>query len=66
MLDDVPNRSKIPGVGTFSLSFAWITMDSQDGLKTIALPLFLNIFYFLFPPAAALCHDFSLDDSVET
>ena len=23
-------------------------------------------FIFLFPPAAALCHDFSLDDSVET
>ena len=22
------------------------TMDSQDGLKTIALPLFLNIFFY--------------------
>ena len=36
-------------------------MDAQVGLKTIALNLF---FYFL--PAAALCHDFLLVDSVET
>ena len=41
------------------------TMDSQDGLKTIALPLFLNIF-FHFLSAGALCHDFSLVDSVAT
>ena len=35
------------------------TMASQDGLKTIALPLFImNIF--------VMCHDFSLVDSVET
>ena len=36
-----------------------MTMDSQDGLKTIALPLLLNIFLY-FLPAAALCHDFLL------
>ena len=42
------------------------TMDSQDGLKMFALPLFLNIF-FCFLPAAVLCDDFSLvDDSVKT
>ena len=33
-------------------------MDAQVGLKTIALTLFLKIF-FHFLPAAALCHDFS-------
>ena len=41
------------------------TMDSQDGLNTIALPLFLNIFFW-FLPAAVLCDDFSLVDSVKT
>ena len=40
-------------------------MDAQVGLKTIALILFLNLFFY-FLPAAALCHDFSLVDSVET
>ena len=40
-------------------------METQDGLKTTALPLFLNSF-FHFLPAAALCDDFSLVDSVET
>ena len=40
-------------------------MDAQVGLKTTALTLFLNLF-FHFLPAAALCHDFSLVDSVET
>ena len=40
-------------------------MDTQDGLKTTALTLFLNLF-FHFLPAAALCDDFSLVDSVET
>ena len=40
-------------------------MDAQVGLKTIALTHFLNLF-FHFLPAAALCHDFSLVDSVET
>ena len=37
-------------------------MDAQVGLKTMALTLFLNL-YFYFLPAAALCHDFSLVDS---
>ena len=40
-------------------------METQVGLKTIALTLFLNL-YFYFLPAAALCHDFSLVDNVET
>ena len=40
-------------------------MDAQVGLKTTALTLFLNLF-FHFLPAAALCDDFSLVDSVET
>ena len=40
-------------------------METQDGLKTSALTLFLNLF-FHFLPAAALCDDFSLVDSVET
>ena len=40
-------------------------METEVGLKMIALTLFLN-FLFLFPCAAALCHDFSLVDSVET
>ena len=40
-------------------------MDAQVGLKTIALTLFLNLF-FHFLPAAALCDDCSLVDSVET
>ena len=40
-------------------------MDAQVGLKTIALILFLNLFFY-FLSAAALCHDFSLVDSVET
>ena len=31
--------------GGYSLS-TWILMDSQDGLKTIALPLLLNIFFY--------------------
>ena len=42
---------------------SWITMDSEDGLKTIRL--FLNIFFY-FLPVAALCDDFSLVDIVET
>ena len=46
--------------------YAWMyIMDAQVGLKTIALTLFLNLF-FHFLPAAALCDDFSLVDSVET
>ena len=40
-------------------------METEVGLKMIALTLLLN-FLFLFPCAAALCHDFSLVDSVET
>ena len=39
-------------------------MDTQVGLKTTALTLFLNLF-FHFLPAAALCDDFSLVDSDE-
>ena len=39
-------------------------METQVGLKTTALTLFLNLF-FHFLPAAALCDDFSLVDSVE-
>ena len=39
-------------------------METQVGLKTIALTL--SEFIFLYPAAAALCHDFSLVDSVET
>ena len=42
-----------------------VLMDAQVGLKTMALTLFLNLFFY-FLPAAALCHDFSLVDSVET
>ena len=38
-------------------------MDAQVGLKTIALTLFLNLFFY-FLPAAALWHDLSLVDSV--
>ena len=40
-------------------------METQVGLKTIALTLFL-IFFLLFPLAAALSDDFLLVDSVET
>ena len=40
-------------------------METQVGLKTTALTHFLNLF-FHFLPAAALCDDFSLVDSVET
>ena len=40
-------------------------MDAQVGMKMIALTIFLNLFFY-FLPAAALCHDFSLVDSVET
>ena len=40
-------------------------MDSQVGLKTNALILFLNLFFY-FLPAAALCHNFSLVDSFKT
>ena len=40
-------------------------MEAQVRLKTIALTLFPNLFFYFFP-AAALCHDFSLVDSVET
>ena len=39
-------------------------MDASDELKTIALILFLNLFFYILP-AAALCH-FSLVNSVET
>ena len=39
-------------------------MYAQVGLKMIALTLFLNLFFY-FLPAADLCHDFSLVDSVE-
>ena len=39
--------------------------ETQDVLKTIALTLFLNLFFY-FLPAAALCDDFSLVDSVKT
>ena len=35
----------------------WIEDDCPDTFSE---------FIFLFPPAAALCHDFSLVDSVET
>ena len=40
-------------------------MDAQVGLNMIALTVFLNSFFHILP-AAALCHDFSLVDSVET
>ena len=40
-------------------------METQVGLKTTALTLFLNLFFY-FLPAAALCDDFSFVDSVET
>ena len=40
-------------------------METQVGLKTTALTLFLNLF-FHFLPAAALCDDFSLVDSVDS
>ena len=40
-------------------------METQVGLKMTALTLFLNLF-FHFLPAAALCDEFSLVDSVET
>ena len=30
-----------------ALEKTMVTMDSQDGLKTIALPLFLNIFFYI-------------------
>ena len=40
-------------------------MDAQVGLNTIAPTLIPNRF-FNFLPAAALCHDFALVDSVET
>ena len=42
-----------------------LNMEKQDGLKMTALTLFLNL-YFHFLPAAALCDDFSLVDSVGT
>ena len=38
-------------------------MDAKVGLKTITLTLFLNLFFY-FLPEAALCHDFSLVDTV--
>ena len=40
-------------------------METQDGLKTTVLTLFLNLF-FHFHPAAGLCDDFSLVDSDKT
>ena len=40
-------------------------METQVGLKTTAMTLFLNLF-FHFLPVAALCDDFSLVDSVQT
>ena len=40
-------------------------MDTQIGLKTTALTLFLNLFFY-YLPAAALFDDFSLVDNVET
>ena len=40
-------------------------METQVGLKMIALTLFLHSFFY-FLSAAALCHDFSLVDSGET
>ena len=40
-------------------------METQVGLKTTALTLFLNLL-FHFLPAAALCDDFSFVNSVET
>ena len=40
-------------------------MDTQVGLKTTALTLFLNLFFYFFP-VAALCDDCLLVDSVET
>ena len=39
-------------------------METQVQLKTIALTLFLNLF-FHFLPEVALCQDFSLVDSDE-
>ena len=43
----------------------YICMETQDGLKTTALTLFLNSFFY-FLPAAALCDEISLVNSVET
>ena len=40
-------------------------METQVGLKTTALTLFLNLF-FHFLSAAALCDDFSLVDNIHT
>ena len=49
----------------YLLTWRDYNMETQVGLKTTALTLFLNLF-FHFLPAAALCDDFSLVDSVET
>ena len=49
----------------FDIIIERLYMETQDGLKTTALTLFLNLF-FHFLTAAALCDDFSLVDSVET
>ena len=40
-------------------------MDAQVGLKTTALTLILNLFFY-FLPTASLCDDFLIVDSVET
>ena len=59
-------RSEVVMVQTLTLgTMERLYMETQDGLKSIALTLFLNLF-FHFLPAAALCDDCSLVDSVET
>ena len=50
---------------TWGTGMERLYMETQVGLKMTALTLFLNIF-FHFLPAAALCDDFSLVDSIET
>ena len=65
LVEVVGGRKWVEPEENTSITMERLYMGTQVGLKMTALTLFLNIF-FHFLPAAALCDDFSLVDSVET
>ena len=65
LVEVVRGRKRVEPEQNTSTTMERLYMGTQVGLKMTALTLFLNIF-FHFLPAAALCDDFSLVDSVET
>ena len=65
LVEVVRGRKRVEPEQNTSITMEGLHMETQVGLKMTARTLFLNLF-FHFLPAAALCDDFSLVDSVKT